>query len=453
MNEPQGQQPTKTSNILPWLRFWCNLGFYVIFLISFIIGGCCLIKNTRPLGYQPINDIMKDIKENTKQKDDASSSNSNSSSKNDSSSEENDKTNIKSSMKYFSLKLNDFYNTFEILKVQHLIEQQKECIASLDNFISLGAVELAVEKSVESHLEWKGIPECYIIKRDDYEKALKDIALASRQEVSEEYHKSFSILITILTIFGIGFPIIIALVQHSFNDRDLDKIENTATKADEAIKQVNSIKTEANQATQIALTAANESTVAAKNAKQATDDATKAINDANKATIDANKSLNENEERKSEIVELSQTFNDEIKLLDALFSAFLRNQDQERFHNIRMLIDLRYILYNIKGLESKIINEKLDFNNIKETIAHIIKKIDLLLKQINLLKDDDEIINAKLVRGNCIYSFNRYLEITNNIKNNLPTESYEDINKLNNKILEAIKIVFEINKKSDSEDK
>ena len=62
-----------------------------------------------------------------------------------------------------------------------------------------------------------------VIKIDDFENALKAVALVSRQEAAEDYHKSFSIFVAMLAIFGIGFPAFVAFLQHTFNEKQLEK--------------------------------------------------------------------------------------------------------------------------------------------------------------------------------------------------------------------------------------
>lgn len=375
--QEETKKSNKTVSILPWLRFVVNIIFYIILIRVIIHAGNKLWINTLPQEPKAINELIKVIKENTKT-------------------------------------VTTQRHSKEKTEVEQEFKDSSPSYYRNPNWLpSLNSARTTIETS-----KAEDVPESYTIQKDDLDNALKSVALASRQEVAEDYHKNFSILVAILAIFGIGFPIIVALVQHSFNDRDLDKIEKTAIQTNKA----------------------------SNDAEKAVIDANNAITTANNSLKNAEKNFIESKELKIEILNLSQTFNDEIKYLDALFSAFLGKQDNERFHNISALIYLRYIFFDLKGLENKIINDESDSCNVKNKLSNICSNIEKLLDRIKNLKDKDEFIKAKLVRGNCIWNFNRYIEILNKIKINLPKDFHEDIENLNKKIQEAKNIVLELNK-------
>ena len=96
--------------------------------------------------------------------------------------------------------------------------------ANSDEFDSIGLPLVKKEETFVETSKEGGTPEFYTIKLDDFENALKAVALVSRQEAAEDYHKSFSILVTILTLFGIGFPILFSLIQFKFHEKELDNI-------------------------------------------------------------------------------------------------------------------------------------------------------------------------------------------------------------------------------------
>ncbi len=400
--QPAPQQPQQPEQQpfykdLPWLRFWCNLIFYLIFMGVLIWGGYCLWENTKPQKEpQAIKELIQAIKEKgqpiTIQR--------------------HSKEKTKVEQKFKDTSPSYYRNPVW--------------------FPSLDSAKTTIETS-----KAEDVPESYTIQKDDFDNALNAVAMASRQEVLDEYHKSFSILVTILTIFGIGFPIIIALVQHSFNDRDLDKIENTATKADEAVKQVNSIKTEANNATTIALTAANESTEAAKSATQAVND--------------ANNSLKENEKLKNEVLLLSQTLFDEISVLDLLLTVPLKKE--KRWFSLRVWLRYHATLNHIKKTEVEIRNNDLEDEIIKERLELENDSINYNVKQLLSLNNDHaEELSLKYLYLHSKGTLNEYKQILTQIKKHLPHELHDVIEKLEKTVQEAIDNITEKEKTLPPED-
>lgn len=78
-----------------------------------------------------------------------------------------------------------------------------------------------------------------VITEDAFKETMQKVAYATRQEAQSEYDKNFSILLTILTIFGIAWPIIIALLQFKFNENELEKIHQSCQKSECAISKAN----------------------------------------------------------------------------------------------------------------------------------------------------------------------------------------------------------------------
>ncbi len=128
-----------------------------------------------------------------------------------------------------------------------------------------------------------------VIKIDDFENALKAVALVSRQEATEDYHKSFSIFVAMLALFGIGFPVLVAFMQHRFNEKQLDKIEETSNTVDKSKKQADD-----------ALKQAQETSKQVKDVKKNVDDVLEQAKDteaqANKAKEQADKALKQAKE-------------------------------------------------------------------------------------------------------------------------------------------------------------
>lgn len=75
------------------------------------------------------------------------------------------------------------------------------------------------------------------ISKSALEDTLQKSAYAARREAQNEYDKNFSTLLTILTIFGIAWPLVVALAQYKFNERELDKIQAARKDAANSLAQ------------------------------------------------------------------------------------------------------------------------------------------------------------------------------------------------------------------------
>lgn len=58
------------------------------------------------------------------------------------------------------------------------------------------------------------------------------------------YNEKFAALLTVLTIFGIAWPVIIALLQFRFNENELNKIDSTHERVENALTSLNKQKAE-----------------------------------------------------------------------------------------------------------------------------------------------------------------------------------------------------------------
>ena len=390
MNEPVGYQPTKTSNILPWLRFWCNLVFCVLFLTSFIIAGYHLVKNTKPQGSSSIQKLIEVIKENAKP-----------------------------------------VMTQQKAKDKTKVEKQQEDIPSsnsdsleTDKLPSNNIGNITVESSkTDEH------PECYTIRLDDFENALKAVALASRQEAAEDYHKSFSILVTILTIFGIGFPVIIALIQHSFNERDLDKIDSLTDKAKDATNK-------AEDATNKANTAINQANGAYFGAFLCISEANTAKQKAQDAVKQANKSLDENIEMRKSIGETQHNIFQQIGFIYYQLSEHCT----QLIENEEITYYIKSKLYNIKAAEIYLKDKSSD-DSIRQLIYDCNSDVDAINQKLKKLSIID--VNAGNVIKIILNDLNNYHAILRNIRNNLSKDFENDINILQKSICNVINVVNE----------
>ena len=78
-----------------------------------------------------------------------------------------------------------------------------------------------------------------VITEDAFKETMQQVAYTARQEAQNEYDKNFATLLTILTIFGIAWPVIIALLQFKFNENELNKIKQAQNDAQQAIEKAN----------------------------------------------------------------------------------------------------------------------------------------------------------------------------------------------------------------------
>lgn len=66
---------------------------------------------------------------------------------------------------------------------------------------------------------------------------LSEALLAMEERAAAAYNEKFATLLTILTIFGIAWPVMIALLQFKFSEKELEKIEKAQDKAEESLSR------------------------------------------------------------------------------------------------------------------------------------------------------------------------------------------------------------------------
>ena len=96
-----------------------------------------------------------------------------------------------------------------------------------------------------------------VITEDAFKETMQQVAYTARQEAQNEYDKNFTTLLTILTIFGIAWPVIIALLQFKFNESELNQIKQAQNYAKKAIQKAKDADKKLNEASKIA-TEAND---------------------------------------------------------------------------------------------------------------------------------------------------------------------------------------------------
>ncbi len=59
-----------------------------------------------------------------------------------------------------------------------------------------------------------------------------------QREAQDVYDKNIATLLTILTLFGIAWPLVVSMLQFKLNERELNKVEEAREKADDLKKQI-----------------------------------------------------------------------------------------------------------------------------------------------------------------------------------------------------------------------
>ena len=114
--------------------------------------------------------------------------------------------------------------------IQHTKPQAEGKLNEITVIVNLNNKQLGNTKAVKTNSQ-------IIIAEDAFKETMQKVAYAARQEAQNEYYKNFSILLTILTIFGIAWPIMIALLQFKFNESELNKIRQAQDDAQKSIQK------------------------------------------------------------------------------------------------------------------------------------------------------------------------------------------------------------------------
>ena len=133
--------------------------------------------------------------------------------------------------------LNGLKQQIPIIIGEKTVEQQTTA-KNVPVYDAWGRVVTAKETS--STTKKINLPESYVISKENMDKALTAVAYAARAEAHNEYKENFSILLTILTVFGIAWPVIIQMLQFKFNEKELEKIEIAKKQADDSLQTATS---------------------------------------------------------------------------------------------------------------------------------------------------------------------------------------------------------------------
>ena len=98
--------------------------------------------------------------------------------------------------------------------------QQVPAVCPFSGEMKTSEVKTVVKKTKSEPSERR-----LVITEDAFKETMQQVAYTARKEAQNEYDKNFTTLLTILTIFGIAWPVIIALLQFRFNEKQINKIE------------------------------------------------------------------------------------------------------------------------------------------------------------------------------------------------------------------------------------
>ena len=102
----------------------------------------------------------------------------------------------------------------------------------------------ANDTPVTVQLAVKEIKDLAKTDKDAIDKVLQSTAekafYQGRKKAQEEFDKNFTTLLTILTVFGIAWPVIIQMLQFKFNEKELEKIEIAKKQADDSLQTATS---------------------------------------------------------------------------------------------------------------------------------------------------------------------------------------------------------------------
>ncbi len=261
-----------------------------------------------------------------------------------------------------------------------------------------------------------------VIKKDNIENILKAVALVSRQEAAEDYHKSFSILVAMFALFGIGFPVLVAFMQHRFNERQLDEIKETNVKANNANSDAQDAKVQANSANKDAKTAL----------KRAFD------------------SLDKSEKLKKDTFSIHGLLHHEVGYFYFQFSEYFENPTGYDRYNLSIILYGRSILHYIKESELAIINNINNLNlevirqSFNEDHKKSINELNEKIQKIKITEDIHQVVD--IIRND----LNEYNNILNRIRIIAPKDLYEVIDELKKSVQNTINKINEIANKTNS---
>jgi len=177
------------------MKLFITTMFYIILLCGAWWGGYKLIENTKPSSSKELDRLISAIKE----------------------------------LKINQRRISGINNkSHKETTTEYLIASKMD---PSGKYLPLG-------KTVEKTNIVPGQEEQSIISEKDLDTLLKSVAFAARKEAVDEYKSNFSVLLTILTIFGIAWPVIVGLLNFKFNERELDKITNALDSLSDTIKEI-----------------------------------------------------------------------------------------------------------------------------------------------------------------------------------------------------------------------
>ena len=152
------------------------------------------------------------------------------------------------------------------------------------------------ELQMDVHVEAQnGISEA---EKADIKLELSEALLTMESRATAAYNEKFATLLTILTIFGVAWPVIVGLLQFKFNENELRKIEKAGEDAKKSLLQANAAREDAERSLRQANAAKEDAETSLRQANAAKEDAETSLRQANEAqknADDAHEKINSRE--------------------------------------------------------------------------------------------------------------------------------------------------------------
>ena len=120
---------------------------------------------------------------------------------------------------------------------------------------------------------------------------LSEALLAMEERAAAVYNEKFATLLTILTIFGIAWPVMIALLQFKFSEKEQEKVEKAKDDAEESFKQASEAKDNAAESLKQASEAREKADESLKQSSEAREKADESLKQSSEAREKADESL------------------------------------------------------------------------------------------------------------------------------------------------------------------
>ena len=192
MNTNEHEERNKKS-------FWGNNWQWFVSMAIFIVFAAILIYNTRPQKQPDLQDLLDGLKKQT-----------------------------------------------TTAKSPHIVKHETTTSRNVPLCDIWGRVvrQSVTTTEASSTTKTSNFPESYVYSKEDMDKILTTVALTARKDALNEYKQNFSMLLAILAVLGVAFPVIVAFLQHKYNDKEIAQIKGANKKSNLAISENTKLRNE-----------------------------------------------------------------------------------------------------------------------------------------------------------------------------------------------------------------